>query len=141
MRRNILKLGAGLAALSVLALGGSALASAGHKATPSSPPAATAPATQSNDAEVKASAEQPGVVADTDTIQDENGPDTATGAVDTESKDAAEPVSSAADKADATDATDSGRESSTEVADNDGPGGHADEPGNANADHQAIGNE
>jgi hypothetical protein len=32
-------------------------------------------------------------------------------------------------------------ESSSEVAGNDGPGGHADEPGNANADHQFQGQE
>jgi hypothetical protein len=38
-------------------------------------------------------------------------------------------------------ASQSGSESGGEVAGNDGPGGHADEPGNANADHQAQGQE
>ncbi len=32
-------------------------------------------------------------------------------------------------------------QSGSEVAGNDGPGGHADEPGNANADHQFQGEE
>src|SRR4051794_35314389 len=32
-----------------------------------------------------------------------------------------------------------GQESSSEVPNNDGPGGHADEPGNPNADHQFQG--
>ena len=35
----------------------------------------------------------------------------------------------------------SGEAPGSETANNDGPGGHADEPGNANADHQFQGNE
>jgi hypothetical protein len=35
----------------------------------------------------------------------------------------------------------SGEQPGSEVSNNDGPGGHADEPGNANADHQAQGQE
>ena len=34
-----------------------------------------------------------------------------------------------------------GSESESEAAENDGPGGHADEPGSANADHQFQGEE
>ena len=38
-------------------------------------------------------------------------------------------------------AAEASTESSSEVANNDGPGGHADEPGNPNADHQFQGAE
>ena len=146
MRKNIFKLGAGLAALSALALGGSALASAGHKATPLAPPAATAPVTATPstsipDAEVNAATEPSGSAADTDKLQDTTSPDSASGTADAETKDAAEPAGSGADKADASGATDSGSESTSEIAGNDGPGGHADEPGNPGADHQAVGKE
>ena len=108
MRRNIVKLGAGFAAISALALGGSALASAGPKAAPAAPPAVAAPVIASHDTEVKDS----GSAADADTLQDTTSPDSAAGS-----------------------------ESSSEVAGNDGPGGHADEPGNPGVDHQAVGNE
>jgi hypothetical protein len=37
--------------------------------------------------------------------------------------------------------TESTTDSASEVAGNDGPGGHADEPGNANVDHQFDGQE
>ena len=37
--------------------------------------------------------------------------------------------------------SESATESASEVAGNDGPGGHADEPGNPNADHQFQGEE
>jgi hypothetical protein len=47
----------------------------------------------------------------------------------------------AADTATPGDKPDTGQESGSEVANNDGPGGHADEPGNPNADHQAQGPE
>ena len=111
MRKNIVKLGAGFAAISALALGGSALASAGPKAAPAAPPAVAAPVIASHDTEVKGS----GSAADADTLQDTTSPDSAAGTA--------------------------GSESSSEVAGNDGPGGHADEPGNPGVDHQAVGNE
>lgn len=51
---------------------------------------------------------------DTDNIQDENGKD---------------------------DASEKGEPEGSEVPGDDGPGGHADEPGNPNADHQFEGKE
>lgn len=51
---------------------------------------------------------------DTDKIQDENGKD---------------------------DASEKGEAAGSETPGDDGPGGHADEPGNANADHQFQGKE
>ena len=36
---------------------------------------------------------------------------------------------------------DKGEKPGSEVANDDGPGGHADEPGNPNADHQFSGKE
>ena len=40
-----------------------------------------------------------------------------------------------------TETPDGSEPAGSEVAGNDGPGGHADEPGNPNADHQATGEE
>jgi hypothetical protein len=57
--------------------------------------------------------------ADRDNVQDENGKD-----------DAGE----ASEKAD-------GAEQGSEKAEDDGPGGHADEPGNPNAEHEVQGEE
>jgi hypothetical protein len=101
MRSRVTRLGAALAALAALAVGGSALASA---AGGSGSPPAKAPA-----AVTKESA------ADTDSIQDQSGKDSATEA--------------------GAEAPDSG----SEAPGNDGPGGHADEPGNPNADTQQEG--
>jgi len=64
MRARLTKVGAAVAALAALAVGGSALASAGSNPKPAAPPAAEQP-----DGTAK---------ADTDTIQDENGKDDAT---------------------------------------------------------------
>jgi hypothetical protein len=68
-------------------------------------------------------------VVDTDTVQqgDQSAPDKP-GAAD-ESPSASESASEPAG------------ESGSEVPGNDGPGGHADEPGNPNADHQFQGAE
>ena len=45
------------------------------------------------------------------------------------------------DPAGAVESGTSGEQSSSELVASDGPGGHADEPGNANADHQFQGEE
>ncbi len=60
---------------------------------------------------------------DTDTVQsgDQTGPDTSQGAEAPDSS--------------------SGESTGSEVPGGDGPGGHADEPGNPNADHQFNGEE
>ena len=112
MRSRLTKLGAALVALAALAVGGSALASA--NGNPSSP--AKAPAALKQQAPPAADAESNDSAADTDSVQDQSGKDTA-----------------------AESATESA-ESGSETPGNDGPGGHADEPGNPNADTQQEGN-
>jgi hypothetical protein len=132
MRNRFTKVAAGLAALAALALGGATLASAGQGTT--TPVVPMAPVQQgtgkadaeTNDAGLKADVETTdgSAKADTDSIQNQSGTDAATEAAGTEQSAASEPA-----------------ESGSEVAGNDGPGGHADEPGNPNADHQATGAE
>jgi hypothetical protein len=54
----------------------------------------------------------------------------------------AKPAKADAEQPDGTETADGGNEAAgSEVPDNDGPGGHADEPGNPSADHQAQGQE
>jgi hypothetical protein len=123
MRARLTKMMAGLGVVAAIAVGGATFASAASKSappTPPAPPAVTTPAA-------------PGA-ADGDTLQqgDQTAPDTGPAA-------AAEQASESASSESA--APESTTESSSEVAGNDGPGGHADEPGNANADHQFQGQE
>jgi len=99
MRSRFTKLGAALAALAALAVGGSTLASASGNKSP-----AKAPAAVSNDS-----------AADTDSIQEQTGTDNAA------------------------EAGGESAESGSETPGNDGPGGHADEPANPNADTQQGG--
>jgi hypothetical protein len=122
-------LGAGV--LAALSFGGSALAAAGAAPTP------VAPTVQESTTGVDNDQVQSGDQTTPDTAAEVAGTETADGAQgsqDTETQDGAQgATSSAAQEA-------SGSESSgSEVAGNDGPGGHADEPGNPNADHQATG--
>ncbi len=133
MRKRFTKIGAGLAALAALALGGATLASAGGSpSTPSTPtPAVVVPAGAAADAETNDTGQKVAAetadgtkVADTDSIQDENGKDDATEQPGSETE-------SGIEKA----------ESGSEAPGNDGPGGHADEPGNPNADHEFEGQE
>lgn len=131
MRARLTKLGAALAALAALAVGGSALATAaGNGSKPAPPAAASEQSAAKADAEVNDNAaEKPGTEAadgtkqaDTDSLQVENGKDDATEqAAGNESE------------------TGSEAESGSEVSGNDGPGGHADEPANPNADTQQEG--
>jgi hypothetical protein len=112
MRRFKIAVIAAVAVLGVAALGGAAVranASAGVKST--TPPASATVADPATTAEPDAG------LPDTDNVQqgDQNGPDGAA----------------------ATEAT--GEQAGSEVPGDDGPGGHADEPGNANADHQFQG--
>jgi hypothetical protein len=112
MRKKLTKLGAAIAALAALAVGGSALATAaGGGSQPAKAPAAqqSAPTSEAND---------PVGAADTDSIQGENGKDDATEA-ENEANDPAE--------------------NGSEVPGDDGPGGHADESGNPNADTEQEG--
>jgi hypothetical protein len=77
---------------------------------------------QSNSGKAPATVAEPAGGPDTDTIQqgDQTTPDGVAG------------ETSSAEKA---------GESGSEVPSNDGPGGHADEPGNPNANHQFQGNQ
>jgi hypothetical protein len=103
----------GAALLAALGVGGVAAAQNAPSQAPKAP-AATAPAQSPTAPETTTG-------PDTDTTQsgDQTAPDTGTG-----SESAAEAP---------------GQESASETPGGDGPGGHADEPGNPNADTQAQG--
>jgi hypothetical protein len=121
--RKIL-LGAGV--LAALSFGGSALAGAGAA------PAPVTPTVQESSAGI-----------DHDQVQsgDQSASDPAAEAAGTETADGAQGTQDAETQDDAQGSNDSGiqESSGSEVPGNDGPGGHADEPGNPNADHQASG--
>ena len=137
-------LGAGV--LAALSFGGSALASAG--AAPVSQVPVNTPAQEST-----------GVDHDQVQSGDQSGPDTAAEAPGTEKADGLNGKSDAemqdgpqdkennngAADAETQDGSETGGEagsqeaSGSEVPGNDGRGGHADEPGNPNANHQASG--
>ena len=124
MRARLTKLGAALAALAALAIGGSALASAaGGGSQPAEAPAVV----QQGTAKAEVEPNDPAGKADTDSIQDENGKDDASEAAEGPENEAAEGPES--EKA----------ESGSEVPGDDGPGGWADEPRNPNADTQQEG--
>ncbi|MBS0548578.1 MAG: hypothetical protein JSR24_12560 [Proteobacteria bacterium] len=122
--RKILLIGGLLAAVS---FGGSALAVAG--AAPVQPTKATvAPATEKADGETADGAQGP---ADTETTEGNQE------SADTVTNDSGQFGNNEADE----EGSDGGAESEsgTEVPGNDGPGGHHDEPGNPNAQHEASG--
>jgi hypothetical protein len=114
--------GLGAALIASMGLGGAALAANSSKAPSKGPvPAASKAATLST------SSTAPEMETnDTSTAPDKETNDSTAEAAGTETNDAAETP---------------GQESGSEQPGNDGPGGHADEPGNPNADHQAGGNE
>jgi hypothetical protein len=113
MRAKLIKAAAVLATTSALTAGGVAYASSGGSAAPAKHAQATVKAAESTS-------------PDTDNIQsgDQTTPDTAAGA-----------------HATAAESGSGGESAGSEVPGNDGPGGHADEPGNSNADHQFQGQE
>jgi hypothetical protein len=129
MTKRIQKLFLAVGALAALAVGGSALASAQQ------PAQSNAPVTQS------APAAEPVGGPDTDNVQsgDQTTPDTARVAAtnqasggQAEAPGTEQPAASEQPGAAETPGSES-------AADSDGPGGHADEPGNAAADHQFEG--
>lgn len=115
MKDRIKKALVAVAALGALAFGGSAIAQA---AGDGGQPATAQPAAESTENAPENSA------TDTDNIQDENGKDDASEQDENGKEDASET-----------------EEPGSEVPGDDGPGGHADEPGNPNADHEFQGNE
>jgi hypothetical protein len=125
-------LGAGV--LAALSFGGSALAAAGAAPTPVTPTVQESPGidqdqVQSGDQSAPDPAAEAAGTETADGAQGTQDAETQDGSQDTESQDGAQGSS------------DSGMQESSgsEVPGNDGPGGHADEPGNPNADHQASG--
>ena len=119
MRQGMIKLAAPLAAALALGVGGVAYASTGHSS-----------------AHPRPAASEPLSVADTDNIQsgDQTTPDTgAGGGVDAVRGGGSQASDSTGDPG--------AGNGSSETPNNDGPSGHADEPGNANADHQFQGTE
>lgn len=112
---------AGVAVIAAMGLGGAAIAQSNGTGTAdqSSPRAA-----QNERAAPENSA------TDRDNVQDENGKDDAT------EKPAAAEGPEKGEKAEKGEAPEG-----KEVPGDDGPGGHADEPGNPNADHQFQGKE
>jgi hypothetical protein len=127
-------LGAGV--LAALGFGGSALAGAG--ATPVTPTPVT-PAVESSG--VDHDQVQSGDQSTPDTAAEAAGTETADGAQgsqDAETQDGAQDTESQ-DGAQASNDSGMQESSGSEVPGNDGPGGHADEPGNPNADRQASG--
>jgi threonine dehydrogenase-like Zn-dependent dehydrogenase len=118
MTRRIQKGAAAVLALGAIGLGGSAIANA-------------------------ASATEPVGGPDNDTIQsgDQTTPDVGTKAATASKSSAAASSSSSSEQPGVESSTEApGNESSSETAPgNDGPGGHADEPGNPQADNQFQG--
>jgi hypothetical protein len=133
-------------AVSALAFGGAALANGGSTPvkTAAQPPVEqksgpdrdkvqsgdqTTPDVAASKADRASSAESPSA-PDTDPVQsgDQSTPDTPGSAEQPETPGSVEQPETSG-------------ETGSEVANDDGPGGHADEPGNANADHQFNGQE
>ena len=121
MQNRLFKITAGLATVVALGLGGTALASAQTPAT--QPPAAAVQQAPDQGATANGVVEQEKGTVDNDAVQEEKG-----GADD--ATEVGQPESKGAEQ-----------ESAAEVPESDGPGGHADEPGNPNADHQFEGQE
>ena len=119
MVKRTKKIALALAALVALALGGGALAQAGSART-TNHKHATHHATKVKQSKARTAQAAP---PDTDNVQsgDQSAPDIP-GASEQSSESAGEATGS-------------------EVPNNDGPGGHADEPGNPAADHQFQGEE
>jgi hypothetical protein len=126
-----------------LGLGGVAIASSGNGSQPANPPAHT------SSAAVKSS-ETPGVestapensATDPDNVQytGPNDPDAKkAGATKTVAASSSTPEAPGTEQSPATEQSGGAEQPGSEVPGDDGPGGHADEPGNPNADHQFQG--
>jgi hypothetical protein len=129
-------LGAGV--LAALSFGGSALAAAGAAPVTPTP---VAPTVQESTSGVDNDQVQSGDQSTPDTAAEAAGTETADGAQgsqDAETQDGSQDMETQ-DGAQGANASGTQESSGSEVSGNDGPGGHADEPGNPNADHQASG--
>jgi negative regulator of sigma E activity len=114
--------------VAALGVGGVAVAQNSSNATP------TQKANPVTKVQGQQKSAQENSATDSDNVQsgDQSAPDK--GGADSETNDASS-------EQPGTETNDSGEQPGSEVSNNDGPGGHADEPGNANADHQAQGQE
>ncbi len=138
MFTRLRKIFLGVAALAALAVGASALAQAG-----------TAPEQKQDRpaSEARESNQPENSAADPDNVQDENGKDDASekgeGKGEEAENSATDPdnVQDENGKDDASETGESEESEGNEVPGDDGPGGHADEPDNPNADHQFEGEE
>jgi hypothetical protein len=142
MRSTLTKATAGLAAVALMAGTGVALAASNGSAK----------ATHAKASQVQKFGAAEQTAPDTDNIQsgDQTSPDvnqassaaqqSASDAGSVQSADKASPDASASQTG-SDQSQEKGSESSSEVTNNDGPGGHADEPTNPNADHQFQGQE
>ena len=137
------------ALLAALGVGGIAAAQNGSTAPPAQTPAASS--SQSSSAPSSAATEVPGQesnapensAADPDNVQQGDTAITGKAAAAADVPTAGDtPDTRTADVPTAGDTPDTGSAAEapgSEVAGDDGPGGHADEPGNPTADHQATG--
>lgn len=142
MRSILTKATAGLAAVALMTGSGVALAASNGSAK----------ATHAKAGQVQKAGAAEQTAPDTDNIQagdqtsadtnqassaaEQSGPDTD----NIQSGDQTSPDASASQSG-SDQSQENGSESGSEVANNDGPGGHADEPANPNADHQFQGQE
>jgi hypothetical protein len=110
MRARLTKLMAGLTVISAMAFGGAAIAGAANKTPPVNPPAATVGVQQG----------------------DQTTPDLGGSSAESSSESASSPETASSESV-------SSETASESAAASDGPGGHADEPGNASADYQFQG--
>jgi hypothetical protein len=130
IQKGVLAIGA----IAALAAGGSAIASAQNPAPASAPTSITQSAT----------APEPVGGPDTDNIQsgDQTTPDTATASAVSGKASSATTEAPGTEQPAAGEAPGAAELPGSETAANsDGPGGHADEPGNPTADHQFEGTE
>jgi hypothetical protein len=125
--------------IAALGVGGVALAQNSGSATPAQKANPVAKV-QSQPSKAKAgSAAKDSSATDSDNVQsgDQSAPDTGSA----QEQPGTETNDSGAQEQPGTETNDSGEQPGSEVSNNDGPGGHADEPGNATADHEAQGQE
>jgi hypothetical protein len=111
------------AAVTALGVGGVAVAQSGDTSPANNTPARAQPAQQEKAPESEQSVPENSAV-DPDNVQDENGKDDAT---------------EASERGEGPEKAEAPGQEAREVPNDDGPGGHADEPANPNADHQFQG--
>ena len=133
---NMKKVLAGIAALAALGLGGSTIAAAGDGSPPADGDAA-AQATACNEAGINPNGnvqydDKTGICK----VDSGGNDESEAGETGSAAEERGEKESAAQERGE-----DESAEEGNEVREDDGPGGHADEPQNANADHQFEGKE